>query len=153
MPAARHTLAGNRASAFIVGLHRLTYRCRHRWESIHPKWRHPMFSILVQTGISLACLLLSNITNTSGSYLNSWVAATILYFVRSFYVCGYGYATWPVAEDVGQNVHAVFIPGGKLGVWSPGRLGFLVDLCGALFWVVVRQAKTTHQSISSSARN
>src|SRR5260370_36593692 len=78
------TVAGIARVPFIVGVDRYLPAA---FGKIHPKWRTPYVSILVQAGISLAVLLLSNINETtSGAYQILVDAATILYFVPFLYM-------------------------------------------------------------------
>jgi L-asparagine transporter-like permease len=87
-------------------------------------------AILVQAGISLVLLLVSNINETtSGAYQILVDAATILYFIPFLYMYA---AAIKLAgrKDRTANVHAVLIPGGKVGVGIAGGLGFLVTLGG-----------------------
>jgi len=39
-------------------------------------------------------------------------------------------------KDRRENPHAVLIPGGKLGVWIAGGLGFVSVLCGIAFSLI-----------------
>jgi amino acid transporter len=97
---------------------------------LHSKWRTPYVSILVQAGITLALLLLSNFNETiSGAYQILVDAATILYFIPFLYMYA---AVVKLAgrKDRREKEHAVLIPGGKIGVWIAGGLGFLVTLGG-----------------------
>jgi glutamate:GABA antiporter len=121
------TVAGIARIPFIVGIDRYLPAA---FGKIHPKWRTPHVSILVQAGISLALLLVSNINETtSGAYQILVDAATILYFIPFLYMYA---AVIKLAgrQDRRENEHAVLIPGGKIGVWVAGGLGFLVTLGG-----------------------
>jgi amino acid transporter len=121
------TVAGIARVPFIVGVDRYLPAA---FGKIHPKWRTPYVSILVQAGISLALLLVSNINETtSGAYQILVDAATILYFIPFLYMYA---AVIKLAgrKDRRENEHAVLIPGGKIGVWIAGGLGFLVTLGG-----------------------
>jgi glutamate:GABA antiporter len=121
------TVAGIARIPFIVGIDRYLPAA---FGKIHPKWRTPHVSILVQAGISLALLLVSNINETtSGAYQILVDAATILYFIPFLYMYA---AVIKLAgrKDRRENEHAVIIPGGKIGVWVAGGLGFLVTLGG-----------------------
>lgn len=121
------TVAGIARIPFIVGIDRYLPAA---FGKIHPRWRTPHVSILVQAGISLALLLVSNINETtSGAYQILVDAATILYFVPFLYMYA---AVIKLAgrKDRRENEHAVLIPGGKIGVWVAGGLGFLVTLGG-----------------------
>lgn len=121
------TVAGISRVPFIVGVDRYLPAA---FGKIHPKWKTPYISILVQAGISLALLLLSNINETtSGAYQILVDAATILYFIPFLYMYA---AVIKLAgrRDRKENAHAVLIPGGKIGVWIAGGMGFLITLGG-----------------------
>jgi len=140
------TVAGIARVPFIVGVDRYLPPA---FGKIHPKWRTPYVSILVQAGISLAVLLLSNINETtSGAYQILVDAATILYFVPFLYMYA---AVIKLAgrEDRRQNVHAVLIPGGKIGVWIAGGLGFLVTSAGIVL-SFVPPGETTNKYVFSA---
>jgi amino acid transporter len=121
------TVAGIARVPFIVGVDRYLPAA---FGKIHPKWRTPYISILVQAGISLLLLLVSNINETtSGAYQILVDAATILYFIPFLYMYA---AVIKLAgrADRRNNEHAVLIPGGKIGVWIAGGVGFVVTLGG-----------------------
>jgi len=97
---------------------------------IHPKWKTPWVSILVQAGLSGAILLGSQINeSTRGAYQFLIDAAIILYFIPFLYMFA---AVIKLSErkDRVENPHAVLIPGGKFGVWFCGGLGITVVLLG-----------------------
>ncbi|MGC0776112.1 MAG: amino acid permease, partial [Candidatus Acidiferrum sp.] len=97
---------------------------------IHPRWKTPYVSILVQASVSGAILLVSQISETTrGAYQFLIDAAIILYFIPFLYMF---LAVIKLAKrkDRSENEHAVLIPGGKLGLWLSGGLGFAVVLIG-----------------------
>jgi amino acid transporter len=121
------TVAGLSRVPFIVGVDRYLPAA---FGKLHPRWRTPYVAILVQAGISMAVLLLSNINETtSGAYQYLVDAATILYFIPFLYMYA---AAIKLAgrKDRAENAHAVLIPGGKIGVWIAGGFGFLITLGG-----------------------
>ena len=121
------TVAGLSRVPFIVGVDRYLPAA---FGKLHPKWRTPYVAILVQAVITLVLLVLSNVNETiSGAYQILVDAATILYFIPFLYMYA---AVIKLAgrKDRGENEHAVLIPGGKIGVWIAGGLGFLVTLGG-----------------------
>ena len=121
------TVAGLSRVPFIVGVDRYLPAA---FGKLHPKWRTPYVAILVQAGISLALLLVSNINETiSGAYQGLVDAATILYFIPFLYMYA---AVIKLAgrRDRGVSEHAVLIPGGRVGVWIAGGCGFLITLVG-----------------------
>jgi amino acid transporter len=121
------TVAGLSRVPFIVGVDRYLPAA---FGKLHPKWRTPYVAILVQAGISLALLVLSNINETtSGAYQILVDAATILYFIPFLYMYAAAIKLGG-RKDRGANEHAVLIPGGRIGVWIAGGFGFLITLGG-----------------------
>ncbi len=123
------TVAGIARVPFMVGIDRYLPRA---FGKIHPKWKTPYISILVQAVLSGAILLLSQINQTTqGAYQFLVNAAIILYFIPFLYMFA---AVIKLAgrKDRRDNPHAVLVPGGKAGVWICGSLGFLVVLIGIL---------------------
>ena len=121
------TVAGIARVPFIVGIDRYLPQA---FGKVHPTWRTPYISILVQGGLSLALLLASNINETtSGAYQILVDAATILYFIPFLYMYA---AVIKLAgrPDRAADARSVLIPGGKFGVWLAGGTGFAVTLGG-----------------------
>jgi amino acid transporter len=121
------TVAGIARVPFVVGIDRYLPSAFGR---IHPKWKTPYISILVQAGVSGAILLLSQINQSTRSAYQILIdAAIILYFIPFLYMFA---AVIKLArrKDRAENVHAVLVPGGMAGVWISGGLGFLVVLVG-----------------------
>jgi glutamate:GABA antiporter len=121
------TVAGIARVPFMVGVDRYL---PPSFGKIHPRWRTPYISILVQAIISGAILLLSQINETAVSAYQILVdAAVILYFIPFLYMYA---AAIKLAyrPDRERARDAVLIPGGKLGVWLAAGLGFLVVLLG-----------------------
>lgn len=121
------TVAGIARVPFVVGIDRYLPAA---FGKIHPKWKTPYISILVQAGVSGAILLASQINETArGAYQFLIDAAIILYFIPFLYMFA---AVIRLArrKDRAENPHAVLIPGGKAGLWLSGGLGFLVVLVG-----------------------
>ena len=82
---------------------------------IHPRWKTPYISILVQAGVSGAILLVSQINETTrGAYQILIDAAIILYFIPFLYMFA---AAIKLAHrrDRKENPHAVLVPGGMVG--------------------------------------
>ncbi len=127
------TVAGISRVPFIVGVDRYLPAA---FGKIHPRWKTPYIAILVQAGISGAVLLLSQISETAnGAYQVLISAATILYFIPFLYMYG-AVIKLHARKDRGENEHAVLIPGGKLGVWLAGGLGFVVTAASIFFSMV-----------------
>ncbi|HVN08034.1 MAG TPA: APC family permease [Patescibacteria group bacterium] len=123
------TVAGIARVPFVVGIDRYLPSAFGR---IHPRWRTPHISILVQAGVSGAVLLASQINETmEGAYQGLIDVAVILYFIPFLYMYA---AAIKLAgrEDRRTSANTVLIPGGKLGVWIAGGLGFAVTLASIL---------------------
>ena len=121
------TVAGIARVPFVVGVDRYLPAA---FGKIHPRWKTPSVSILVQATISGAILVGSQINETTrGAYQFLIDAAIILYFIPFLYMFA---AVIKLArrKDRKENPHAVLVPGGIAGVWICGGLGFLVVLIG-----------------------
>jgi amino acid transporter len=127
------TVAGIARVPFVVGIDRYLPAA---FGKIHPRWKTPYISILVQAVVSGAILLVSQINETTrGAYQILIDAAIILYFIPFLYMFA---AVIKLAQrkDRRENPHAVLVPGGIAGVWICGGLGFLVVLIGILVSLV-----------------
>lgn len=123
------TVAGIARVPFVVGVDRYLPAAFGR---IHPRWKTPYVSILVQASISAAILLGSQINETTqGAYQKLIDAGIILYFIPFLYMFA---AVIKLAgrKDRKENPHAVLVPGGIPGVWVCGGLGFVVVFMGIL---------------------
>jgi len=122
------TVAGIARVPFVVGIDRYLPAAFGR---IHPKWKTPYISILVQAVVSGAILLLSQIKSETvqAAYQMLIDAAIILYFIPFLYMFA---AVIKLArrKDRAENEQAVLVPGGIAGVWLSGVVGFLVVLIG-----------------------
>ena len=76
-------------------------------------------------------------------------AAIILYFIPFLYMFA-GVLKLSTRADRTANAHAVLIPGGKLGLWLCGVLGFVVVLIG-IFVSLVPPGETVNK-LSFEAR-
>jgi amino acid transporter len=127
------TVAGIARVPFVVGIDRYLPAA---FGKIHPRWRTPYVSIIVQAVVSGAILLLSQISETTrGAYQGLVDVAIILYFIPFLYMYA---AAIKLADrkDRLENPHAVLIPGGKAGVWiasgdSANRGLFLIKVVGS----------------------
>ena len=119
------TVAGIARVPFVVGIDRYLPKA---FGKIHPRWKTPHISILVQAGISAAILLISQINESMrGAYQGLVDVAIILYFIPFLYM--YAAAIKLTGRpDRLANPDAVLIPGGKVGVWVASGLGFAVTL-------------------------
>ena len=127
------TVAGIARVPFVVGIDRYLPAA---FGKIHPRWKTPYVSILVQAIVSGAILLGSQINETTrGAYQFLIDAAIILYFIPFLYMFA---AVIKLArrKDRKENQHAVLVPGGIAGVWICGGLGFIVVLIGILVSLV-----------------
>jgi amino acid transporter len=96
--------------------------------TIHPRWKTPYVSIIVQAVASALVLLLSQINeSTRGAYQAVIDITIILYFIPFLYMFA---AAIKLAgrPDRKTNPHAVLVPGGKVGVWIACTLAFSVTL-------------------------
>ena len=121
------TVAGIARVPFVVGIDRYLPAA---FGKIHPRWKTPYISILVQAIASGIILLVSQINDsTRGAYQFLIDAAIILYFIPFLYMFA---AVIKLArrKDRKGNPHAVLVPGGFAGVWISGGLGFIVVLIG-----------------------
>jgi glutamate:GABA antiporter len=127
------TVAGIARVPFVVGIDRYLPAA---FGKIHPRWKTPWVSILVQAVVSGAILLGSQVNDTTrGAYQFLIDAAIILYFIPFLYMFA---AVIKLAgrKDRKENPHAVLVPGGQVGVWICGGLGFVVVLGGILLSLV-----------------
>lgn len=121
------TVAGIARVPFVVGIDRYLPTA---FGKIHPRWKTPYVSILVQAVASGLILLVSQINeSTRGAYQFLIDAAIILYFIPFLYMFA-AVIKLSRRKDRGENAQAVLVPGGVPGVWIAGGLGFLVVLVG-----------------------
>jgi glutamate:GABA antiporter len=119
------TVAGVARIPFVVGIDRYMPAA---FGKIHPRWKTPWVSILVQAGISLAILLVIQLNETANSaYFILVAASNILYFIPFIYVYA-AVIRLSYRADRAANRDAVLIPGGKFGVWLAGSLALGVVL-------------------------
>jgi glutamate:GABA antiporter len=119
------TVAGIARVPFVVGIDRYLPKA---FGKIHPRWRTPYVSIIVQAVASALVLLLSQINETTrGAYQVVIDITIILYFIPFLYMFA---AAIKLAgrSDRSANPHAVLIPGGKIGVWIACILASSVTL-------------------------
>jgi amino acid transporter len=119
------TVAGVARIPFVVGIDRYMPAA---FGKVHPKWKTPWVAMLVQAGISMAILLITQKNETAeNAYYLLVDASNILYFLPFVYI----YAAVIRLAYVGnreENSHAVLIPGGKFGVWLAGTVAMAVTL-------------------------
>jgi amino acid transporter len=128
------TVAGIARVPFVVGIDRYLPAA---FGKIHPRWKTPYVSILVQATVSGLVLFFSQAGNETvrGAYQFLVDAAIILYFIPFLYMYA---AAIKLAgrKDRIENPHAVLIPGGKAGVWIASGLGFSVVLAGIVLSLI-----------------
>ncbi len=121
------TVAGVARVPFVVGIDRYLPAA---FGKMHPRWKTPYISILVQAGVSGVILLLIQINESANSAYQILVdAAIILYFIPFVYMYAAAIKL-SYRKDRAENKTAALIPGGKFGVWVAGGLGLLVVLAG-----------------------
>lgn len=127
------TVAGVARVPFVAGI---DHYLPSYFGKIHPTWKTPYISILIQAGISGTILVLSQI---KAGWLEAYQllvdAAVILYFIPFLYM----YASvikLAYRKDRGANENSVLVPGGKRGVWIAGSLGFAVTLLSIAFAMI-----------------
>ena len=127
------TVAGVARVPFVVGIDRYLPAA---FGKIHPKWKTPWISILVQAVISCAILLLAQLKENPDSAYQALVdAGTILYFIPFLYMYA-AVIKLAYRADRGANPDTVLIPGGTTGVWITGTLGFLIVLAGIVLSLI-----------------
>jgi len=121
------TVAGIARVPFVVGIDRYLPAA---FGKIHPRWKTPWISILVQAIVSGAILLVSQVNDsTRGAYQVLIDAAIVLYFIPFLYMFA-AVIKLAYRNDRRLNAHTVLVPGGMPGVWIAGGLGFVVVLIG-----------------------
>jgi len=127
------TVAGVARVPFVVGIDRYLPAA---FGKIHPRWKTPYVSIIVQAVVSGAILLLSQVSETTrGAYQGLVDVAIILYFIPFLYMYA---AAIKLAgrKDRLENPHTVLIPGGKPGVWLASGIAFAVTLLSIIVSVL-----------------
>jgi amino acid transporter len=127
------TVAGIARVPFVVGIDRYLPAA---FGKIHPRWKTPYISMLVQAGLSTIVLVLSQFKATERTAYQVLVsAAIILYFIPFIYM--YAAAIKLAGRpDRTANKSAVLVPGGKFGVCAAGVLGLLVVIAGIVFSLI-----------------
>jgi len=121
------TVAGIARVPFVVGIDRYLPKA---FGKIHPRWRTPYVSIIVQAVLSCIVLLLAQVHATATTAYQVVVdAAVILYFIPFLYMYAAAIKL-SYRKDRGNNPNTVLIPGGTLGAWIAGGLGFAITALG-----------------------
>ncbi len=127
------TVAGVARIPFVAGIDNYLPSFFGR---IHPRWKTPWISILIQAGLSGLFLSLAQIkAKPEEAYRLLVDLATILYFIPFLYM----YAAvirlaYRADRKAGEQI--VLIPGGKIGVWIAGLLAFLITLGSIVLSVI-----------------
>jgi glutamate:GABA antiporter len=127
------TVAGISRVPFVVGIDRYLPAA---FGKIHPKWKTPYISILVQAVASAAVLLLSQINETTrGAYQSLIDITVIIYFIPFLYMFA---AVMKLASraDRAENKQAVLIPGGKVGVYVTAGLAAAITFASIIFSII-----------------
>ncbi len=130
------TVAGISRVPFVVGIDRYLPAA---FGKIHPKWKTPYISILVQAVASAAVLLLSQINETTrGAYQSLIDITVIIYFIPFLYMFAAAMKLAGRADraDRAKNKEAVLIPGGKLGVYFTAGLAAAVTFASIIFSII-----------------
>jgi amino acid transporter len=127
------TVAGVARVPFVAGIDNYLPKSFGR---LHPKWKTPYVAILVQAVISGVILVLSNVNETlSGAYEALINATIIIYFVPFLYMYAAAIRL-AYRQDRGSNPNAVLVPGGRVGMWIMGLLGFGVTAVSIVFSLI-----------------
>lgn len=133
------TVAGVARVPFVAGIDRYLPSFFGR---VHPKWKTPYISILIQAGISGIVLVLSQYGATwLEAYQLLVDAAVILYFLPFLYMYA-AVIKLSYRPDRGENAQTVLVPGGKAGVWIAGLLGFSITV-GAMILALIPPGGTS----------
>jgi len=119
------TVAGVARIPFVAGI---DHYLPSFFGKIHPRWRTPWISILIQAGISALILIFSQLgTTVLGAYQFLVSMSVILYFIPFLYMYA---AAIKLAyrPDRRSSDQVVLVPGGKPGIWIAGLLAFLITL-------------------------
>lgn len=137
------TVAGVARVPFVAGIDRYLPAF---FGKIHPKWRTPWISILIQACISALILILTQyFTALQNGYRFLVDMAVILYFIPFLYMYA-AVIKLSSRPDRATNPQAVLIPGGRFGVWIAGVLGFIVTLGSMLLSAIPPDTAKTLKS-------
>lgn len=134
------TVAGVARIPFVAGI---DHYLPSFFGKIHPRWKTPWISILVQAGISALILIFSQLGSTVVEAYQFLVSmSVILYFIPFLYMYA---AAIKLAyrSDRGSNEQAVLVPGGKPGIWLAGSLAFLITLISMIVAGISPEGPTT----------
>jgi amino acid transporter len=119
------TVAGVARVPFVAGI---DHYLPSYFGKIHPRFKTPYISILIQAGISTVILIFSQVNATVVEAYQFLVdMAVILYFIPFLYMY-LAAIKLSYRSDRLSTPQAVLVPGGKPGIWLTGLLGFLITL-------------------------
>jgi amino acid transporter len=119
------TVAGVARVPFVAGI---DHYLPAFFGKVHPRWKTPYISILIQAGITIAILVLSQVNSTViGAYQFLVDMSVILYFIPFLYMYAAAIRL-AYRADRKADGHGVLVPGGKTGIWITGSLAFLITL-------------------------
>lgn len=137
------TVAGVARVPFVAGIDRYLPAF---FGKIHPRWRTPWISILIQAAISGIILILTEyFAALQNGYRWLVSMSVILYFIPFLYMYA-AVIKLSTRPDRKTNTQAVLIPGGRLGVWIAGILGFTITLGSMLLAAVPPDSYKTFRS-------
>ena len=137
------TVAGVARVPFVAGIDRYLPAF---FGKIHPRWRTPWISILIQAAISGIILILTEyFAALQNGYRWLVSMSVILYFIPFLYMYA-AVIKLSTRPDRKTNTQAVLIPGGRLGVWIAGILGFTITLGSMLLAAVPPDSYKTFTS-------
>ena len=119
------TVAGVARIPFVAGI---DHYLPAFFGKIHPRWKTPWISILIQAGISAVILIVSQLgSSVIAAYQFLVSMSVILYFIPFLYMYA---AAIKLAyrPDRRGDAEAVLVPGGKAGIWIAGSIAFLITL-------------------------
>jgi glutamate:GABA antiporter len=115
------TVAGISRVPFVVGI---DHYLPAAFGKIHPKWKTPWVSILVQAIISAAILLGFGISEKTKTAYEILINATIILYFLPFLYMYAAVIKLVYRPDRQKTPGAILIPGGKAGVWIVGFIAF-----------------------------
>jgi amino acid transporter len=137
------TVAGVARVPFVAGIDRYLPAF---FGTIHPRWKTPWISIVVQAGISgLILVLTAYVTALKNGYLFLVDMAVILYFIPFLYMYAAAIKL-SYRPDRGTARDAVLVPGGRAGIWIAGILGFTITLGSMALAAIPPDTAVTSQS-------
>ena len=105
---------------FVAGIDRYLPAA---FSKLHPKWRTPFVALLVQSAVSAVLVLMSQIGSTAEwGYQLLVKLCTISYFIPFLYM----FLSLVVLQKNPAGEGTIRAPGGRIGAYCAGTVGFLV---------------------------